>query len=258
MLLISPSIQHNHNLAINPNNYVEVVVPEGQVISWESGDQRPFGFPFKNVDAVSWDQFYAPGTGNGDPPNPFGDLPYGIVIPSASAPIEVDSFESSIVNGVTVVRETKIEGFARYWQVDATPEAARNDVRLNASQLRGDFNFNIAPRTTISFAESRPSRSLKRSPRTLHQHFWTWGGAGSDSTRIAFGQSDITLSHVNPELTVDIDGGTSPFDYRTTPNQVTVHNQVVSPYVEDEFERRQWCFGQRAGQCDRRSGPTGS
>lgn len=230
-VVISPAIQHNHNLAINPNNYVEVVVPEGQVISWESGD-RPFGFPFKNVDAVSWDQFYATGTGHGEPPNPFGDLPYGLVIPSASGPIEVNYFESSIVNGVTVVRETKIGGFARYWSVDATPEAANNAVRLNASQLRGDFNFNIAP-PDYDFVRRFATQSL---PQAITQNasyaapFWTWGGAGSDSTRIAFGQSDITLSHVNPELTVDIDGGSSPFDYRTTPNQGNLHNQVVSAY----------------------------
>ncbi len=105
-------------------------------------------------------------------------------------------------------------------------------MRLNASQLRGDFNFIVAP-PDYDLARRLATQSL---PQAITQNasfaapFWTWGGAASDSTRIAFGQSDITLSHVNPELTVDIDGGNSPFDYRSILNQQTVNSQVVSGY----------------------------
>lgn len=232
-VVMSPSIQHSHNLAINPNAWVEVVVPDDRVVSWQSGN-RPFGFPFRNVDAVSWDQHYAPGAGNGDAPNPFGELPYGIDIPGETAGIEVTFFDYSVIDGAPVLRKTRIEGFARYWTVDAVPAAEKNDVRLNASQLRGDFSFNIAP-PDYDFVRRLAQQSLPLAitqSASYNAPFWTWGGASSESTRVAFGQSDIVLSHVNPELTVDIDGGSSPFDYRTTINQGQVHRLVVSPYAK--------------------------
>ncbi len=229
-VVISPSIQHIHYLAINPIAGWELTVPEGRVISWLSGNRGSGVFPFENIDAASWDQYFAPGAGNGDAPNPFTELPYGLVMPHDDGPIEVIFFDYFGPNGSR--RETTFNGIARYWIVDATPEATNNNVRLNASQLRGDFNFNVAP-PVYELARRFMGQGVAFGAIThsyAYGHpFSTWGYS-YDYMRTAFGQSDITLSHTNPELTVDINGGNAPFTYTIQANQTNYHAMVVSPY----------------------------
>ena len=232
---MTAAIANEFNLTYNPNSYAVVVgASPNSLISWLEGP-RPGFFVFMNVDAASWSTYYGPGTGHGDPPNPFAEQPYGIDIPHVDGFIEVQYWYYTSINGVQTLVHDDFEGTARYWDVDPNPVAVDNDVQLNASQLRGDFQFNVTgPDYDYikrlehdSFSGGAVTQSVAYSAP-----FHTWG-TPYDFMRIAFGESDIVLSHVNPELSVGINSENKNFVYPNLANDAysSVRLTVVGPYA---------------------------
>ena len=118
----------------------------GYLYSWMSGD-RPEFFPFENVDAASWDTYFAPGQGHGSSPNPFDTQPYGIDLPGLPGNplvnLDVVDWEWQNVDGVYKWVDYHFPGVARSWLINPNPVAVDNNAHLNAAQLRGNFQYNI-------------------------------------------------------------------------------------------------------------------
>jgi hypothetical protein len=235
-VVLTPTITNDFQLHLNPDVWWELPTDPRYLMSWFSG-ARPEFFMFENVDAESWDTVFAPGAGNGTPPNPFGDdaLPYGIDLPHIDSSITATFYHWENVNGVRTLLHEDLMGTVRQWIIDPDPVAVNNDVQLDASQLRGNFQFNVQPPNydVVKRLEHDTffSGAVTQSAY-FNAPFWTWG-TPYDFMRIAFGQSNITLSDVNPELAVGINGGSAEFTYYTNNGNdpySTVHPTVVSAY----------------------------
>ena len=186
--------------------------------AWNSAHQ-PFGPfpPFGTVGDAStwWSTVYSS-------PNPFVEFPYGIDVPYEDAPLSV-GWATQVYSGTV-----------RYFIVDPHPVAVDNDVRLDASQLRGSLHFNITG-PDYDYIKNLATESFHNFPVEYWfslPFFHTWYGE-YDHMRIAFGQSDIVLSHVNPELSVQITSENNDFAYPDgtfPPNSGPQKQIVVSDY----------------------------
>ncbi len=198
--------------------------------SWLSGP-RPEFFPFMNVDEADWATVFAPGQGNGTPPNPFVQQPYGLVLPYIDAATIVSFFH--LDQGVYT--ETDYPGIARYWIVNPDPTAVNNDVNIDASQLRGSFQFNVAAPDYNYLAQLEHDTFYSNAltdTADFGGEFWIWG-SDYDVMRMAFGQSNVVVSHVNPQLNLTINGETAIPDFVSDVGNnayFTVPPTVVTPY----------------------------
>ncbi len=209
------------NLALNPDSYATVGGWDGaSLITWMDGP-RPTDtggfFVFENVSRTTW-ATVGPGNGSGTWPNPYIEQPYGIVMKyvdsSPSDPLTVTYWYYQFVDGVRTLLHTIYEGVGRFWTVDPNPVAVDNDVQLNASQLRGTFQFNVSgPDYAYVRLLARESlRAVTNAFVSYNAPFYTWGSS-YDLSRIAFGQSNIVLTDVNPQLSVNIDSANKKFTY---------------------------------------------
>ncbi len=228
---MTSSIGEDLKLELNPEGGAVFNGDASSLVSWladipqagQTGSQQVF----VNIRPVDWDAFFAPGAGHGSAPNPFITQPYGVDIAHQDASASVTLYRYETIGGVRTRIEDTYNGSVRYWLVDPHPVAVNNDVDLDASHLRGDFKWNVTgpdydyirqlDQASMFFAVTQSV--------SFSAPFFTWG-TPHDFMRIAFGQSDISLSHVNPESTVEIhsDNGTFTYD---TPN---MSNAVVSSY----------------------------
>ncbi len=226
---ITPAAPNALDLTSNPTTWAEVdAARTDALIAWKEGPWgsfTPFGpsAPFGTVgDASAWWSSASPW------PNPYV-LPYGVDVPYEDAPLSVGYFFMQPDGSIT---STIYSGTGRYFIVDPHPVAVDNEVQLDASQLRGNFHFNITG-PDYNYVENLARNSFQAFPNSYtYNYFHTWGSA-YDQMRIAFGQSRVMLTHVNPELSVQINSENQDFAYPDgtfPPNFGPPKQVVVSDY----------------------------
>ena len=144
-----------------------------------------------------------------------------------------------------------MSGTGRYFIVDPHPVAVDNDVHLDASQLRGSFQFNVTG-PDYDYIQKSGEKQLRANFPTSYTYngFHIWGSE-YDHMRIAFGQSNVVLSHVNPELSVQINSENMDFAYPDgtfPPNSGPQKQVVVSDYPVTVAQRRRRRAGQHSRQ----------
>ena len=134
-------------------------------------------------------------------------------MPHSDGSIDVTYWQWVTINNVRTLVHTDYLGTGRFWTVNQNPVAVNNDVQLNASQVRGTFNFNVTgPDYDYIEQLERGMFSAAETSVDYNAPFYTWGH-GYDNMRIAFGQSNITLTDVNPQLSVAINSENKNYTY---------------------------------------------
>lgn len=228
---MTSSVGEDLELELNPDAGAVFNGDASSLVSWladlpedgQSGAQQVF----QNIRPADWDAYFSPGAGHGSAPNPFITQPYGIDIAHQDAAASVTYYRYETISGLRTRIEDTYNGLVRYWLVDPHPVAVNNAVDLDASQLRGDFKWNVTG-PDYDYVRQLEEASLffaVTESVSYFAPFHTWG-TPRYLMRIAFGQSDITLSHVNPESTVEIHSDNKPFQYADN----NMNSVVVSDY----------------------------
>ena len=242
-VVMTSSVASQLSLTNSATSYYTLTPPIGSaivddsLISWESGPQNgAFGFSvFANVDEDNWATHFAPGNGNGTPPDPFIQQPYGIVLPSTEVNLTVSYRHYINVNGQEVLVHDDNTGKAIFWQVNPNPTAVNNNVTLDASQLRGSFAFNVAG-PDYDYLKQLEHDSFKTGCHSIcavRRRVYDLGQACDDIMRMAFGQSNIVLSHVNPQLSVTLNSTNQIPDYLSNNGNLpytSVATAAATPY----------------------------
>ncbi|MFO0911592.1 MAG: MBG domain-containing protein [Pirellulales bacterium] len=230
-VLITASQTNQLDIASNPSIFATVSgMASGRIYSWDDGG-RPTFFLFANVTKAEWSS-----AGLGGLPNPFLEQPYGIIMPSEAADLTVTYHQVGVLNGVPFDNTREYSGKARGWLVDTHPVAPNNDVRLDASQLRGTFQFNVTGPDYDYVRSLKQAFKFAVTGSVSYNGFHTWG-TPYDIPRISFGQSNIVLSNVHPELSVAVHSDNRNFAYTQNANEsgiateVPISTVVVSPYA---------------------------
>ncbi len=211
-VVMTPTITNTFQLHLNQGqfvNYWEAPTDPNYLISWASGG-RPEFFPFMNTSEDQWDSVYTPSQGNAYAPNPFDEIPYGVTLPGQFAGYVVTDWTWQEINNVETLVPVYYHGIVREWAVNDHPTAVNNNVTLDASQLRGSFQFNVAAPDYDYLGQLENetfSGNVATETTEFDAPFWTWGTTVADFMPMAFGQSNIVVSKVNPQLSLTINSG---------------------------------------------------
>lgn len=240
-VVMTASVANTFDLARSPTSY-ETLTPltpppdTPSLISWESGPQNgAFGAPvLDNVDEDNWASYFAPDNGRGTPPDPFEPQPYGIVVPFSEGKLTESYWTYRTVNGQEALTHDDNVGTVYYWLVNPHPTAIDNNVTLDASQLRGSFKFNVdgPDYDYLKQLEHDSFEDAVDQSVTFDGVFTTWGKI-PDIMRMAFGQSNIVLSHVNSQLSVSINSTSQIPDYFSNNGNIpytSVSQTAVTPF----------------------------